>query len=343
MKSRHLPHLQSPLALIPFAVIPLAGILAIGLTSCAGGDGTGDNPFDPGPPHPCEEAENCVLEDGIASCADGTVWESRADKNNFNCVTPPGRIGDWSVPSGGGHAELGWNGFGRTFGPVGTDVYTLLDINGDGLQDLVITARVQPTDTGDQAVGFGLADGSPFWFVHYGNGRGFDENGVRFSLPDGGLDGLGFRGVGGSGNDVGEDVWTTVDLNGDLLPDLVLTARVQPTPNGDTPIGFGLADDDPFWFVHFNNGLGFDETGVRWTVPDGGRVDRGFNQAAGSGGPVGSDTWSLMDMTGDGLVDLVVAARVQPTENGDQSRGFGLADDDPFWVVYTNTMVGFAP
>lgn len=331
---------------LPFAPRSFAFAFGIGLacmSGCTGGDGTGDNPFDPGPPHPCEEAENCVLDDGVATCADGTVWENRSDKNNFNCVTPPGRIGNWNLPDGGGHADLGWNSFGLAFGPVGTDAYSIIDLNGDGLLDLVITARVQPTNTGDQAVGFGLADGNPFWFVHYGNGRGFEETGVRFTLPEGGLDGLGFRALAGTGNDVGEDVWSTVDLNGDLLPDLVLTARVQPTANGDVPLGFGINDDNPFWFVHFNNGLGFDADGVRWGLPEGGREERGFNQTAGSGGPVGSDTWSLMDMTGDGLVDLVVGARVQPTQNGDQPRGFGLADDAPFWVVYSNTINGFAP
>ena len=72
---------------------------------------------------------------------------------------------------------------------------------------------------------------------------------------------------------------------------------------------------------------GFAATPTRWDVPDESMGGYGFYMTAQSYNPQGF--WTLMDLTGDGLPDLVVSA---PASSGSASV-FGNGGD-AYWQVY---------
>ena len=205
----------------------------------------------------------------------------------------------------------------------------LLDLDGDGLLDLVATTDGEgPTFPGARRVP-GLADGEPHWRFLRNTGAGFatavawpvpDRN--RAPEPQGGLHAT-FADDGWYGG----LAWTLADLDGDRRPDLVITSApgLREVP--------GLADG-PHWEVHRNTGSGFDPVAVHFPVPalaSGLGPNGPFSLAA----PLDTD-WSLLDFDGDGRADLLQTA--VPTESVDRVAGF---PDAPTWVLHQNLGDGF--
>ncbi|MBK6460148.1 MAG: VCBS repeat-containing protein [Myxococcales bacterium] len=201
----------------------------------------------------------------------------------------------WNIPMGG-FASTGYNS-------VASSRWATLDLDGDGKPELVVPT--EPGDAGAEVWGLG---GAPFWKVYKNTGEGFGDE-VKWPVPAGGVPGSGF-------NHVVSGKWTTLDLDSDGRPDLVVPS--DPADTSSRVWGFG---DAPFWKIYRNTGAGFGPES-RWSVPDGGFVGTGFHDVA-------SGRWSTLDLDGDGRLDLVVPT--DPGDSGGKVWGHGRA---PFWKLY---------
>ncbi len=247
----------------------------------------------------------------------------------------------WGLPAGG-EVYNGVNmGFWNTadFGnDTGSDGWSTLDMNGDGLPDLVITSQ---RNANGYMVEFSPASNS-YWKVHLNTGSGFSTTATNWSLPAGGevYNGvnMGFWSLSDFGNDTGSDGWTTMDMNGDARPDLVVMS--QRNANGYM-VEFSPASNS-YWKVYLNTGSGFSTTSANWPVPAGGEVYNGVNMGFWStsdfGNDTGSDGWTTMDMDGDARPDLVVMS--QRNANGYMVEFSPTSNS--YWKVYQNTGSGFS-
>jgi rubredoxin len=144
----------------------------------------------------------------------------------------------------------------------------------------------------------------------------FDATPAAWSTPSGGTQDNGYAWVGGGDGYTGDQYWTTMDMTGDGLPDLVVTAI--------DGVQFG-SKGARSWKVYTNTKSGFAAQATTWSTPSGGTIDNGYAWVSGGDGYAGDQYWTTMDMTGDGLPDLVVTATdgVQFGSNG-----------APSWKVY---------
>ncbi|MEZ4463035.1 MAG: hypothetical protein R3F43_00595 [bacterium] len=136
--------------------------------------------------------------------------------------------------------------------------------------------------------------------------------------------------------------WALLDLSGDGRPDLVITAVLAA---GDPPGGrvFGAGTDAPYWRVFLNEGNGFADRAVRWRVPVGGRVGAGFHALGDAGGrDDGDEAWSLLDLTGDGKLDLVVTGFSSRDLGTLDPQIFGHDTGEPYWRVFAQEEGRFA-
>jgi hypothetical protein len=248
---------------------------------------------------------------------------------------------NWTLPTAGGAIYSGTlasfvnlfdNGSGND---NGSQAWTTTDINGDGKPDLV--AFLEKT-AGDWVVPG--PQGARFWKVYLNTGTGFSNTATNWTLPTTG--GAIYSGTlasfvnlfdNGSGNDNGSQAWTTTDIDGDGKMDLVAFLEKQ-SGNYDVPGPQGAR----FWKVYLNNGTGFANTAVNWTLPaTGGAIYSGTPASFvnlfdnGSGNDNGSQAWTTTDINGDGKPDLVAFLEKQ-SGNYDVPGPQGAR----FWKVYMN-------
>ncbi|MFN3856995.1 MAG: hypothetical protein ACK4RV_04535 [Caulobacter sp.] len=186
-------------------------------------------------------------------------------------------------------------------GLAGYGVAPAGDVNGDGLQDFLVSQ----TNAGEGGAGAGAV------YVVFGRAGGFDAS---LHLPD--LDGTdGFRIYGeAAGDQLGHKARGIGDFNGDGFDDLVVTAPSE----GDF---HGAA------YLIFGHGGGFG------AVVDLGDLDgtNGFSIAGEIGSRLGRGLAELGDVDGDGLADFMVSA---PTASvGGEQRGSAFivfGSDEPF-------------
>ena len=95
--------------------------------------------------------------------------------------------------------------------------------------------------------------------------------------------------------------WTTMDLDGDGKPDLVVYT--------------GASESNPHWLLYANTGSGFAATALEWDLPADSPDPDGFFTVA-------YHDWTTMDLDGDGRPDLVVNA--------------GASETDRRWLLYKN-------
>ena len=206
----------------------------------------------------------------------------------------------WPVPAAPGLT----GGFRATAGRS----WALVDLDGDGRPDLVWT--------GDPASGAVFGNGAaPHWQVYRNEGTGFAAAPFRWSVPAADDLAQGYAATSGR-------TYALVDLDGDHLPDLVITAAAA---TGDV-LGNGSS---PRWSVHRNLGDRFASDPAAWPVPAASSLDRGFFA-------VGDVGWALLDFDGDERVDLVWTR--------DPARGevFGRGAS-AHWKVFRNGGNGFDP
>lgn len=121
---------------------------------------------------------------------------------------------------------------------------------------------------------------------------------------------------------VGELSYATLDIDGDLAPDLVVTDQCDSA---------GVGTDR--WLVYLNVGTGFAATPIEWTLPGGFATDQLDDTAKDSASicGVGELSYATLDMNGDHQPDLVVT---------DRCDGAGIGTNK--WEVFVNTGSAFA-
>lgn len=254
---------------------------------------------------------------------------------------------NWSLPNGGqltGGVNYGFNATAGGAFPshnTGSQTWAVMDMNGDAKPDLVVAAQLQ----GGQVTCFspGL---NQYWQVYLNTGTQFNTTPLQWSLPNGGRISnaiiYGFDNIAGTAfnnNNTGSQSWLLSDMNGDKLPDLVVTAQLQ----GGNVTCFSPGSGQ-YWKVYTNTGTGFATTATNWDLPNGGKIaggtTYGYNSAASIATPgdnTGSQSWSLTDMDGDSRPDLVVTAQLQGGNVTCFSPGSGQ-----YWKVFSNTGSGFS-
>lgn len=264
---------------------------------------------------------------------------------------------NWTIPQGGhtySTINYGFDALAATAdSEVGDQTWSVLDINADGKPDLVVTAqKVEFSQFSPQAIAFGTGS-NRYWKVYLNNGSGFNLTSTNWPIPQGGevysTIPYGYNALGGysAGGSIGDQTWSVLDMNNDNKPDLVVTAEVKAFASfSNQSTAFGPANAK-YWKVFLNTGSGFNMTANTWNLPQGGEVystiDYGFNAIAGAtnGGPVGDQTWSVIDMNNDNKPDLVVTAESKEfVQFSNQSTAFG-PPNAKYWKVYLNNGSGF--
>ena len=173
------------------------------------------------------------------------------------------------------------------------------------------------TELGSAITGSG-GIGSTKWLLYGNSGSGFGPAATDWSLPPGYPDGA-LDSLADSSSSDGV-VWGLLDLDGDGAVDLVVA---------DTDAGSGGIGSTKY-LLYANSGDGFGPSAAAWSLPAGfqdGALDP-LSDSSNSDGVV----WGLLDLSGDGAVDLIVAG----TDAG--SGGIGSQK----WLVYENTGSGFS-
>ena len=254
---------------------------------------------------------------------------------------------NWIMPIGGYLTSGIRYGYNRLTGTAtyldddGSESWSVIDINGDGKQDLVI-----PAETQSSSVKTFDPTGNPFWKVYFNSGTGFYTTAVNWNIPIGGSitnsTNYGFNKLSGtatySDND-GSQSWSVVDMDGDGKQDLVIPAETQ-----SSSVKTYSPTSNPYWKVYFNLGTGFSATAVNWSIPVGGYIanstNYGFNKFTGQAtysDDNGSQSWNMADMNGDGKQDLIIPAETQ----GAAVKTFDPTGN-PYWKVYFNSGTGFS-
>ena len=285
-------------------------------------------------------ADIVVYKDSCNGTDIGTSrWEVYENTGTGFATTPT----DWALPT----ASVNWTNpwyqpseatSGNTCadgsgGGTALWYYTLLDLDGDGLVDLVVTAD---TCTSEDV-------GTSRWDVYRNTGAGFETTPTTWTLPAAPVRGdnlyyttsasyLSRTCTDGSWSGRAAWYWTLLDLSGDGAPDLVHT--VDTCDDGE--IGGTL------WTVYTNNGAGFDETPIDWALPAR-ATDASFPYITTTNTEYGrtcaDGTWpsqagyafTTLDIDGDAAPDLVhTYALCVGTDVG--------ADR---WAVYRNNGGGF--
>ena len=179
-------------------------------------------------------------------------------------------------------------------------------------------------------------------------GQGFSGSYFNWDTPSGGnfsAGGTPYGFLAPYGNSFGYNNcqnWSTMDMNGDNKPDLVVTAQFNSTGSYNEQFGVGT---NPYWQVYLNTGNAFAATPINWNTPVGGNYSSG-GTPYGYLAPYGTSfnyancqNWGVVDMNDDNMPDLVVTS--QYNSAGTYNEQFG-AGSSPYWKVYLNTGTGFS-
>jgi len=240
----------------------------------------------------------------------------------------------WTLPTGNSSSAsyntLSAQSDSRT---VGSQSWSVLDMNGDTRPDLVVLT--EGNGTFNEPFGTGATD--RYWKVYLNTGAGYATTATNWTLPTGGyiaagtghlfsFNALAYASTAYTGN----QSWSVLDMNGDARPDLVVLT--EGTGIYNDVFGMGTTR---YWKVYLNTGTGFSTTATSWALPAGGYVNNGheysFNTLTNNDY---SQRWSVRDLNGDARPDLVVL-----TEN---NSVLGTGTTDRSWKVYLNTGTSFA-
>ncbi len=251
---------------------------------------------------------------GVVGESKWLVWEN----------TGAGHAGspiDWDLPGGlyAGDESLDTISGVIDCGGGNRPSFSTLDIDGDGAVELVVT-----DDCNNAAIG------EDYWLVYDNTGSGFTAAPVQWPVPGARYDGVETFDLlsdevncgGGS-----KPSYMLLDLDGDADPDLVVTDDCD-----DAAVG------EDIWAWYKNLGTGFASSAGRHAVPGadypGGDSFDLANDVQSCGAGQASPAHWVVDLSGDGLLDLVITDEC----NVGAANDVGELD----WRVYLHTGTGFA-
>jgi len=222
-------------------------------------------------------------------------WKVYVNSGSGFSLTPT----QWNVP----------NGFEDAYdaGKVSGTVHTTMDINGDGLPDLI-------DGMNESASSVWLNGSQKYWKVYVNSGSGFSLTPTQWNVPNSFEDAYDAGKVSGT-------VHTTMDINGDGLPDLI-------DGMNESASSVWLNGSQKYWKVYVNTGSGFSSTPTQWNVPN------GFEDAYDAG-KVSGTVHTTMEINGDGLPDLIDGMN-------ESASSVWLNGSQKYWKVYVNTGAGFS-
>lgn len=265
--------------------------------------------------HRVELAITDACDDGGVGDIGETHWEVFANDGTAH----PGPAIDWTVPGGVFGGEETFDALSKPAGCIGNTQpgYDIFDIDGDDLPELVVTESCTDDDIGVE-----------HWLVFDNIGTGFSSSPTTWEVP-----GSRFSGLYSSTRDAdcvgdGTPAYALADMDGDGRDDLLVTQDCT-----DTDVG----EDHWLWFK--NLGDAFAGSSGTFSLPgdaylgDGNFLDT--NAAVLCNGIVESPAYDLLDLDGDGFLDLVA------TDECD-AGGNGMVGEN-HWNVFFHVGVGFAP
>jgi hypothetical protein len=177
------------------------------------------------------------------------------------------------------------------------------DLDGDGKLDLVVTEDRASSEAGLSTT---------LWLVYQNTGSGYSSSPTSWSLPagfsNGSLNAL-------TDTNPAEPTWALLDVNADGRSDFVVT-------HDDSTEGLGTT----LWQVYLNNGSGFASSATDWLLPEGFPA-RTFDRVYDDD-PSTAPSWGLLDIDGNGRIDLVVT-------RDDDAGVSGLGTSS--WLYHSNT------
>lgn len=317
------------------------GDSAFGSGSDSGSDGSGTDPpctdTEPGfiPEYeewrlPVDDLGRALLRDltgdgrlDIIEVKDGDTWSfARNSGHGFEPLV------DWPAPVLVMSEADSWM----------NDQWALLDMNGDGRVDLVWSAEAAD-DPIHQRVFFDDLVGQ-HWRVYLNDGAGFSSDYTAWSL---GLSWSPYDPVFAMVRVTSiwsqTMMWDTFDLNGDQLPDLIVTGEC---PGAQLPCQALIGGPHAAkWSVHWNTGAGFSSEAADWSVPFSGEWPYSLDFSSLSRG-----YFATFELSNDGLPDFVWGLEME-TWSGlaatiREGEVFGRDQGQPYWRVFLNTGLGFS-
>jgi hypothetical protein len=252
-----------------------------------------------------------------------TDWVAPGDTTWSTTCDFGASFGSWDVPGSAFQGELSipW-----TTGSVACDDatgdewpgYRVLDMNGDGLPDLVVTDTCE-----DDAVG------EAYWLVFLNLGDGFDPTPINWAVPGADYDGaetFDLTTEGANCDGQATPYYLTVDLDADGAPELLLTDLCDVGGAGDV--------GEYHWLLYDNTGTGFATTPTEWTLPGNSFYGNETFDRPANDSDCGSDAqpaYGLADLNGDEALDLVIVDHCTVPEIGEE-----------LWRYHVNDGTGFA-
>jgi hypothetical protein len=164
--------------------------------------------------------------------------------------------------------------------------HSVLDVDGDAIPDLIVRNLCDGS----------INPGTDEWLVYRGEAGGFAATPTPWSLPSGYAD-LNFIRTDQQQCDESNSSWHTVrDLDGDAIPDLIVSNLCDGSQNPGT--------DE--WRVYAGGPGGFAGSAASFALPSG-FADLNFIRLEQQQCDEANSTWhSVLDLDGDGALDLVV-------------------------------------
>ena len=225
----------------------------------------------------------------------------------------------WSLP--GGYAALNFvSTTQEKCDESDSTWHSVFDVDGDARPDLIVRNLCDGSSN----------PGTDYWLVYRGVDGGFAADPEEWALPGGYAD-LNFIRTSQAKCDESNSSWHSVlDLDGDARPDLLVQNLCDGSSNPGTD----------HWQVYFGGEGGFDGSAVEWALP-GGYADLNFISTSQAKCDESDSTWhSLLDLSGDGALELVVGNVCDGSVNPGTDHwlvygpeGEGFADDPVEWSL----------
>lgn len=230
----------------------------------------------------------------------GQTWRVHPNTGRGFAVEPK----MWRTP-GMLHAEF--------IGRLGA--WALRDLTCDGRLDLVVTASVGQT--------------APVWWLYPGTPEGFEQEPRELPMPDG----VRRPTAGVSHAEPSTAHHDLLDLDADGCLDLVVFGEALPTDDGAPRSTVFEPEDRPHWRLYANAGGHFREAS-RFAVPPI-TLEGDFAHRREIASRPGSRSWEVLDLDGDGRLDLVdTGFNPEGAPEGAERQSWGLDEGRPHWRLH---------